>query len=186
MTKEQIKTILEKSFTDFTTFTDTLSDHRFIVSPEGKWSAGQQLDHLIRCAKPVAKAMAMPRVLLRLFGKPATHSRSYEQVMHIYQQALKKGGVTTRPYIPPVTEASQRQPLLQQFQSQKVRLLVQIDQWKEEDLDKYQLPHPLLGKMTVREMLYFTIYHNQHHLETLQQREQHTQSWSDQLERALF
>jgi len=25
------------------------------------------------------------------------------------------------------------------------------------------LPHPLLGKVTVREMLYFTIHHVQHH-----------------------
>jgi hypothetical protein len=25
------------------------------------------------------------------------------------------------------------------------------------------LPHPLLGKITIREMLYFTAYHVQHH-----------------------
>ena len=33
----------------------------------------------------------------------------------------------------------------------------------EEDLDNYILPHPLIGKTTIREMLYFTIYHVQHH-----------------------
>ena len=36
-----------------------------------------------------------------------------------------------------------------------------------DDLDKYVLPHPLLGKVTLREMLYFTIHHNEHHLELL-------------------
>jgi hypothetical protein len=25
------------------------------------------------------------------------------------------------------------------------------------------LPHPLLGKLTIREMLYFTVYHGEHH-----------------------
>lgn len=186
MNKETIKTILEKSFTDFTTFTDTLSDHRFIVSPEGKWSAGQQLDHLIRSAKPVNTAMSLPKILLRFFGKPASRSRSYEQVAESYRQVLQHGGVAARPYIPPVTEAEQRGILQLQFHQQKERLLQQIDQWTEEELDKYQVPHPHLGRMTIREVLYFTAYHNQHHLQTLEQREQKNPSWSEQLERALF
>ena len=38
-----------------------------------------------------------------------------------------------------------------------------IDKLDEEDLDNYILPHPLIGKTTIREMLYFTIYHVQHH-----------------------
>ena len=38
-----------------------------------------------------------------------------------------------------------------------------LDKFSEEDLDKFILPHPLLGKLTMREMMYFTIYHAQHH-----------------------
>jgi hypothetical protein len=30
-------------------------------------------------------------------------------------------------------------------------------------LDLLILPHPLLGKLTLREMLYFTLYHVEHH-----------------------
>jgi hypothetical protein len=30
-------------------------------------------------------------------------------------------------------------------------------------LDEYLLPHPLIGKLTIREILYFTIYHNLRH-----------------------
>ena len=33
----------------------------------------------------------------------------------------------------------------------------------EKDLDFYVLPHPLIGKLTLREMLFFCIYHVQHH-----------------------
>jgi len=33
----------------------------------------------------------------------------------------------------------------------------------ETALDLYILPHPLLGKITLREMLYFTAYHVYHH-----------------------
>ena len=38
-----------------------------------------------------------------------------------------------------------------------------IERLSEQDLDKYMLPHPLIGKISIREMLYFTIYHVQHH-----------------------
>ena len=36
--------------------------------------------------------------------------------------------------------------------------------WRDTDLDKYFLPHPLLGKLTIREMLFFTLYHDRHHV----------------------
>jgi hypothetical protein len=42
-----------------------------------------------------------------------------------------------------------------------------VGHWREEDLDRYRLPHPLLGKLTVREMLLFTVYHNYHHPRSL-------------------
>ena len=35
--------------------------------------------------------------------------------------------------------------------------------WGELALDRYRLPHPLLGRLTVREMLLFTLYHSVHH-----------------------
>ena len=33
----------------------------------------------------------------------------------------------------------------------------------KKQLDHYLLPHPLLGKITLREMLFFSAYHIQHH-----------------------
>ncbi len=43
------------------------------------------------------------------------------------------------------------------------KLCKRMNKYSEEELDKYILPHPLMGKVTLREMLYFTIYHVQHH-----------------------
>ena len=43
------------------------------------------------------------------------------------------------------------------------KLNKKIDSFDEKDLDRYILPHPLLGKLTIREMLFFTVYHVQHH-----------------------
>jgi hypothetical protein len=50
------------------------------------------------------------------------------------------------------------------------RLYEILQKWPENDLDKYRLPHPLLGKLTLREMLFFTLYHNRHHMNNVQRR----------------
>jgi hypothetical protein len=39
-----------------------------------------------------------------------------------------------------------------------------IDTWGERGLERLRLPHPALGLLTVREMLFFTLYHNLHHV----------------------
>jgi uncharacterized damage-inducible protein DinB len=38
-----------------------------------------------------------------------------------------------------------------------------VQKFSEKDLDYYVLPHPLIGKLTLREILFFCFYHVQHH-----------------------
>lgn len=45
-----------------------------------------------------------------------------------------------------------------------------IENWSEADLDRYRLPHPLLGKLTVRDMLLFTVQHLAHHASKVEER----------------
>ena len=49
------------------------------------------------------------------------------------------------------------------------RLIAALNHWSEDDLDTYVLPHPALSKTTIREMCFFTIYHNQLHLKDFRQ-----------------
>jgi len=53
--------------------------------------------------------------------------------------------------------------MLGKWQSVVPNLSAAVRRWDEAALDRYQLPHPILGKLTVREMLYFTLYHLGHH-----------------------
>jgi hypothetical protein len=43
------------------------------------------------------------------------------------------------------------------------QLARRVNRFSESELDQLLLPHPLLGKLTLREMVYFTIYHAHHH-----------------------
>ena len=54
--------------------------------------------------------------------------------------------------------------LIRRYEKEKNKLIKRVQQYDENALDHYILPHPLLGKLTMREMLFFTIHHNFHHL----------------------
>jgi hypothetical protein len=57
--------------------------------------------------------------------------------------------------------------LISKYHRLKEKLIRKVLSYREGKLDHYILPHPLLGKLTLREMLFFTIYHNEHHLNLL-------------------
>ena len=54
--------------------------------------------------------------------------------------------------------------LLDDLRKEGQRLVEVAGKWSESDLDEYVLPHPLLGDLTIRNMLQFSYYHLEHHL----------------------
>jgi len=140
-------------------------------APEGAWTAGQHLLHLIKSIKPLGKGMGYPRLLLVWkFGKVRKPSRTYEGTIQFYQDALDKGGKATGQYVPREVKKEEREVLVERFRNEMGILVKQVNRWSEKNLDKTAVPHPLLGNLTMREMLYFTIYHVEHHLKVLDER----------------
>ena len=45
-----------------------------------------------------------------------------------------------------------------------------VSKWYDFQMDKYQLPHSVFDKLTVREMVMFTIFHNKLHIESILER----------------
>ena len=59
--------------------------------------------------------------------------------------------------------------------SETLRGLTQgMERWTETQLDAHRMPHPLMGKLTVREMMLFTLLHNRHHVQVAERRLQET------------
>jgi len=169
--KPQIISALNENVDAFNNYIAPLTKEQFEVSPEGKWSAGQNLDHLIRAIKPVQLAYGLPKFALRiLFGKTNRPSKTYDELVAKYKAKLAAGGRASGPFIPPFIGFEKKDALIKKYVEQKQKLISKIEKQNEKDLDVYILPHPLLGKVTLREMLYFTIHHNEHHLELLKSR----------------
>lgn len=53
--------------------------------------------------------------------------------------------------------------LLHTLQIQNKKLQHKTNKWKDKNLDNLILPHPLMGKMPVREIIMWTAYHTEHH-----------------------
>jgi DinB superfamily len=169
MNKNEIIELLDKNYSDFTTFVAAQSPTQFCAAPVGKWTSGQQTDHLIKAIRPVILGLRLPKFMPRLlFGKANRPSKSYADLVAKYQQKLAEGGKASRPFIPPTVAASKQAALVHSLSKEKANLLNVLEHWSESDLDTYIMPHPILGKLTIREMLFFTAYHAAHHLKSIQ------------------
>ena len=140
------------------------------VQPQGaKWSPAEHVRHLLKSVRPVALALGLPRFILRLrFGRASAASRSFEVMRDTYRARLAAGATAGRftpsPQAPPGDAAAYREAVLGSWRAANADLGKRIAGWDEGALDRYLLPHPALGKLTVREMLFFSLYHNAHHL----------------------
>jgi hypothetical protein len=169
MKKQEIADQLFASHKSFTEYLGSLTNAELVFSQNDKWTAGQTLDHMLLSVKPLVQALRLPKFILRLFfGKANRPSRTYEEVVEKYQGKLQEGGRASGRFVPPAISPAQKDKLISKLKKKVGQLTAQVARFSEEELDQLILPHPLLGKLTLREMLYFTIYHVKHHEKTIQ------------------
>ena len=164
MFKEEICAMLTTDHRNFTDYITSLNDEELLKSPPDKWNAGQHLDHIIRSVSAVRQALRVPKMILRIiFPKANRPSKDYEGLVEKYKSRLQQGGKAGGRFIPATIKATDKNNLVQKLNQQVNKLCDLLKDYNEDDLDSITLPHPLLGRLTMREMLYFTIYHVQHH-----------------------
>lgn len=164
MNKAELQENLLKCHKDIIDAVHQLPKKEFLFASEGKWTAGQQLKHLVKSVAPVTIAFALPDFLLKiLFGTANRPSRPYEVLVEKYKSKLAAGGKAPSQFVPAKVSFSNREGLAKKLQSLVELLCKRINSKSEDQLDLFVIPHPLLGKLTLREMLYFSIYHCEHH-----------------------
>ncbi|MES2774488.1 MAG: DinB family protein [Bacteroidota bacterium] len=169
MNKPGIIAALSQNHRLFIDYLAQLSNEDFVAERNGKWTAGQHLDHIIRSVKPLNRGLALPGFLLKIiFGKANRPSKTYDELVAKYKRKLSEGGKATAAFIPPPIAVAQKEQLLKELNVRADKLCRQVNGFSETQLDQLIAPHPLLGKVTLREMLYFTAYHVQHHRELIE------------------
>ncbi|MBT8233502.1 MAG: DinB family protein [Saprospiraceae bacterium] len=166
MEKPEIFKQLNISFEKLIYWLDNHPQHKFSeVIIEGKWTAGQHIQHLLQSTKPVNTIMKMPKLFLRYkWGTCNRPERTFDALVNKYETKLSKN---TQPgpkrFQPPIVSAAQKSAIIEKLDSERHKMIRIASKWSEKALSKYVIPHPLLGKLSVREMLYFTILHTDHH-----------------------
>ena len=136
---------------------------------EGKWTIAQHLYHLIKSTKAVSKGMSMNKMVLRgMFGKNNREERTLEELKTKYKNALAQTGIKAPPeYSAKADRQFDKEELLKRFNGELEDLLKALKKYDEDAASKYIMPHPAIGKCTIREFMYFTILHTDHHLDIM-------------------
>lgn len=138
------------------------------LSINGKWSVNQNVEHINIALSRVNNYLALPKSTIKSnFGLSERASTSIEIVIKMFKNALKNGAKAMGLFIPELDLNANIDVLVNQGKGLLEELISNLQNWSEEEFEIYNCPHPVLGKFTVREILYFTIYHVQHHNETI-------------------
>jgi hypothetical protein len=173
--KSQIISGLKNKWPEISSLINQVSDEQFIAKPSPDvWSIAEELDHVIKSASAVSSAMKVNTLMLKWkFGKPNRPIRSYDEVKARYMEKLdsiKGQAVAPSSFRAEEGKIFDKVEMLNHWESTLNKLDQRVSKWSDKNLNKILLPHPLLGKLMVREILYFTHFHTEHHRQSLEKK----------------
>ena len=149
-------------------FLESLEPEEFARPMGEAWSPAEHLVHLNKVVSAVARGFMMrPWILGLRFGHARRPSQCYEELCDDYRAALTTGAGSPEPFMPDLEAEPCRDTLLERWARVNSRLREALATWGEREMDRVVMPHPLLGKLTAREMAFFTVYHGVHHIEAM-------------------
>lgn len=170
MDKEAIANLLEAKHSELISWLENQPEDQWTQGPEGKWTTGQQALHLLQSIKPLNDALSMPKFILRYrFGKANRPVRAYNAITKRYQERLveAKGKTYKGSKNMKTPTLKEKDYILNRLQTESKKLQYKTKKISDNNLDNLILPHPLMGKMPIREIIMWTAYHVEHHTETL-------------------
>ena len=168
-TQEEILAALEANARTLEAYFSAIPAGAFFDGDSDRWSPGHHLVHLTAGSVAFAKALGSST----LPAHPTGASRSYAEVRDAAAVDLASAprdrlltmGRTVR-IEPGATQAD----VVRGFVEAGARLREVAAAWSEEAMDRRAVTHPLMGALTVREMLLFFVVHERHHLRGVQAR----------------
>lgn len=145
-----------------------LTPEAFEASHLGKWTAGQDLAHLIRSMRITNFVYTLPlSVLSMLFGRPNRKSRTETDLRDRYRKAIGKGVRAPRLLKPGKISHAEKEQLLRKHSAATDKLCRRLEQMGDDMLENSLVKHPLIGKVNLREMAILTRLHTEHHTRLL-------------------
>ncbi len=171
MTKTEIITAAESIFAGFSESCNSIDELAFFTRCNEKWTVAENVQHLIISTNTSSLAWYLPKFMVRwIGGTPNRNSRTYDELKDKYYKKLSDGGRASGRFVPkPIEIKYGKQKLMDNWNNAAGKFTRSLAKNRtEKDLDAYLVKHPLLGRITLRELGYFTIFHTEHHLQSIQ------------------
>ena len=173
-TRDEIRAAHREQQREIGNYVSGFSDDDFFAPQGEHWSPAGHLRHLAKSERAVTRGLGQPRLALLALGRSKSGSRGFDEVVEIYRAALAAGG-EAGPYgpsdeVPDLSPEDWRDRIVDRWQGAGRALREALLGWREEHLDVYRLPHPLIGKLTLRELMLWNLYHNAHHARRIAER----------------
>lgn len=170
MTKKEISDINTIKHQTLHDWLQNHADENWVKGPKDKWNTGEHIVHLIQSEAALNKALLLPKFYMKYkFGTNNRENRTYAQVVKKYQDKLVANPDVKSPIskkMPTIT-LDNKSTFISKLKKGKLKLLKKFQKWNDRDLDTYLLPHPLMGRMTIREIMMWNAYHTEHHYNIL-------------------
>lgn len=177
MQKQQIIQANQTKNQELVDWLEQQPSEKYATGPAGKWATGQHLVHLTQSVAAMNKALTLPNFFLRWkFGTANRPSRSFDEVVEKYLSRLATAKAEGREIVSPFSKnmsaslAENKASEIADFQRLNAKFLKKVGKYDERDLDVLILPHPAMGRMTLREILMWNAYHTEHHLQILKEK----------------
>jgi len=165
--KPELIQTLQSQGLELQTLLSSVDTAHFFDGSSENWSVAHHALHLANAARRVALGLNTPAALSPREPLP---SRDFDALKAAYLETLANtpsetlrtmGGRTT---LEDFTEPeAYKVQVISSWNGAVHGLIAALDAFPEENLEATALPHPLLGPISTREMLFFTVYHNTHH-----------------------
>lgn len=169
MNKKEVQEQLLSVHSELLNYVKSLGSDLITTSIPGKWSPAQNIKHLQLAILPVAKLLNdKPKFLSKNIGNSPSGSRSYVEITSNYFNGLTRGVKSPEKFVPGTClHADQVTEIFGEYEKTIEELTQSLQFYTEDEMDTYQLIHPLLGLLTIREFMYFYMFHAIHHMQNI-------------------
>ena len=170
MKTTDLQTFISDEAIAFAQFAAPLTEAQFSHKPNGRWSVGDTAQHLYLSVRPVVRVLSSPREIFEQWSNAEEPSRSYDVLAELYLRILQTTGIKAPASFAPRPDdvPANKVTMLTRLTDTYLALANLLTAFSNEEMDRYQMPHPALGMLSVREMILFTGVHTRHHIAVLQ------------------
>ncbi len=166
--KPELIAALETQKLEIPAYLSNIPNAQFFDGSSERWSVGYHVQHITSAVNRVAGGLMNPDALPK--REPATPSRDFTTMHQTYLETLRNTpSETLRQLGSRVTleefenSDEYKTKLISSFVNAIENFNTALEHFDEANLENLGMPHPVMGLLSSREMVFFIVFHNTHH-----------------------